>query len=365
MIQSLLTHVPITFGVLIAGYFLGRIRIKGVSLDLAGVLVVAALAGFVLTSSELLGNFLNIYELKEDMDMLSSMGTSLFMSAIGVMTGYSLDLKNMKEIKSMLIGALMVVSAFASMKVIAFIDTDVPYSKLLGALCGALTTTPGLSAVNELPGIVAEDATVGYGSSYLFGVAATVLFVQIITREYKDGNESAKQNGNTSQAALGGLIQIGIAVLLGYLVGGIGFGTFSLGNSGGILFAGIAVGILAKTCLRQKIASAETMGTFRNLGLVMFFVGNGIPAGMSLRDGFEVKIFLYGLLMTIVPIAIGTALARLHNRKVYTAFVVAGGMTSTPAVGVLLQKRCGICLKSYSTAYVSALLTIIILIRAS
>ncbi len=229
----------------------------------------------------------------------------------------------------------------------------------------ALTTTPGLSAVNELPGIVAEDATVGYGSSYLFGVAATVLFVQIITREYKDGNESAKQNGNTSQAALGGLIQIGIAVLLGYLVGGIGFGTFSLGNSGGILFAGIAVGILAKTCLRQKIASAETMGTFRNLGLVMFFVGNGIPAGMSLRDGFEVKIFLYGLLMTIVPIAIGTVLARLHNRKVYTAFVVAGGMTSTPAVGVLLQKRCGICLKSYSTAYVSALLTIIILIRAS
>lgn len=363
LLESFLSPISIAFAVLIVGYFLGRIKVFGISLDLAAVLVVAVAVGYVLTSNEAVRNVLNIPKIKEDMQLFSSLGTSLFVAVIGITTGYSLNLRKAKEIKAILIGMLMVASAFTVMQIVAFLDENVSYSSLLGSLCGALTTTPGLSATNELSNIISEEATIGYGSSYLFGVIATVLFIQIIAREYETIGENENQNANVTQAALGGLIQIGIAVLLGRLIGGIRLGYFSLGNSGGILFAGIILGVIVQMWLPKKIASTKTMETFRNLGLIIFFVGNGIPAGMSFHNGLDVKVILYGALMTITSLITGTILSRLIDRNGCTASVIAGGMTSTPAVGVLLRKRCRIQLSSYSMAYVGALLTIIILIR--
>lgn len=360
-LKSFLSPLPIAFAVLIVGYFFGRIRFYGVSLDLAGVLIVAVAVGYILTSSEFFEKALNISELKGVMKTFSSLGTSLFVSVIGITAGYSLDLHNTKELKAVFIGSLMVASAFPVMKAIAFLDVDVSYSSLLGALCGALTTTPGLSAVNELPNVVVEEATVGYSGAYLFGVIATVLFVQLISRRSGVYDETT-QNTVTGKAALGGLIQIGIAVIFGRIVGSIGFGGFSLGNSGGILCVGIVLGMIIKKLYPQKIATNKTIEIYRNLGLVLFFIGNGIPAGMSFCYAFEVKLILYGALMTIVPIAVGILLSRCMDRENSTASVIAGGMTSTPAIGVLLQKHCRVQLDGYSMAYAGALLTIVVLI---
>lgn len=355
--------LTIVFAVLIAGYFLGRIKIWGISFSLAGVLVIAVAAGYLLSSNELACNMLNISEFRSSMQILSSLGTALFISVIGITTGYSLDLRKPKEIKAVLVGSIMVISAFTMMKILTILDKEVSYSKLLGALCGAMTTTPGLSAVNELNHVVADEATFGYSCTYLFGVMATVLFVQLTTRKTKMAYEEKVQDVITNQAALGGLIQIGIGVLAGRLIGSIGFSGFSLGNSGGMLCVSIILGVIVQLSLPHKTASLKTLGAYRDLGLILFFVGNGIPAGISLINGFDIKIIVYGALMTVIPIMVGVILCKAVDREHPVEPIIAGGMTSTPAIGVLMQKQGCVHLGGYSMAYVGALLTIIILVR--
>lgn len=337
LFESFLSPIPITFTVLVVGYLVGRIRIFGISLDLVGVLAVAVVFGYIITSNDFLRNATDIIALKSNMQLFSSLGTALFVSVIGITTGYSLNLRTTKNIKAILIGALMVTSAFALMNLFILSDKDISCSKLLGALCGALTTTPGLSAVNELKDVIAEEATLGYGCTYLFGVIATVLCVQIITRKSDVVVEKEIQNVYVSRFALGGLLQIGIAVVLGQLVGGIRLGVFSLGNSGGILCVGILVGAIIKRLYPQRSVSAESIEFYRNFGLILFFVGNGIPAGMSFCNNFDLKTIIYGVLMTVVPIVVGIILSKLPQ-----------GLSLSKRIPVTLALYFSIVLRNFS-----------------
>ena len=67
--------------------------------------------------------------------------------------------------------------------------------------------------------------------------------------------------------------------------------------------------------------------------------------------------------MTIVPIVVGYLLNKLIIRCRESATVIAGGMTSTPAIGLLVDKNPQISLGKYSLAYFGALITIVVLIR--
>lgn len=310
ILNSLLSPISIAFAVIILGYYFGRIKIWGISLDLSGVLISAVFVGWFIGAKVPLNNIQNMSEFHKNMKFFSSFGTALFVSVIGITAGYAVDVRRRKDLKAVLIGSFMVASAFVTMKVILLLDSDISFSKLLGSLCGALTSTPGLSAANELTNIITEEATLGYGCTYLFGVTATVLFVQSTIRKscktYYDEIQSA--DSIADRAALGGLIQIGSTTIIGRMLGSIDFFGFSLGNSGGILCMGIVIGLILKKYFRTKIASAKVLANFRNMGLVLFFVGNGIPAGMQLCSEFDIKIVLYGAVMTIVPILLGLLL---------------------------------------------------------
>ena len=289
----------------------------------------------------------------------------MFVSSIGISTGKSLNFCKAGEFKAMLTGSLMVSFSFFTMKVISLIDREISASKLLGALCGALTTTPGLSTACELSNIATEEIMVGYGSTYLFGVTATVLFVQFVTRKEKtvhhqneiiDRNE--KRIGN-----LDVMILVACAIVLGTLFGNIKIFGFSLGNSGGMLCAGIIIGVIAKFFFPNKSIQPLVLTQFRNFGLVLFFVGNGIPAGMELHNGFDLKLLFYGAILTMIPIVVGFLLNKLIIRDRESATVIAGGMTSTPAIGLLVDKNPQISLGKYSLAYFGALITIVVLMR--
>ena len=309
----------------------------------------------------------NVIEYEINMKFFSSFGTALFVSSIGLSTGGILDFRNKKDMKAIAIGSLMVCSAFVAMKTISVVDTNVSESKLLGALCGALTTTPGLSAACELENVVINDIVLGYGCAYLFGVIATVLFVQVISnKDMNSSNMGSKVDElYENKAALYGLLQIGCVVVVGRIIGNIEIANFSLGNSGGMLCVGIAIGIIIKKVKTFNSLTTKALAPFRNMGLVLFFVGNGIPAGMQLTNGVELKVIFYGVLMTMVPIISGTFLYKFFFKDRLPATTIAGGMTSTPAIGVLTEKHNNISLSKYALAYFGALITIIILIRVS
>lgn len=174
-IENLISPLSLVFIVLILGYYLGNIKCWGISLDLSGVLIVAVLFGCVVISNDTINEVIDIRTLKNNMQIYSSLGTALFVSVIGITAGYSFNLRTLKNARAILIGFLMVLSSFMLMKLISVLDKGISYSKLLGALCGALTTTPGLSAITELDAVISGEAMLAYGGTYLLGVIATML----------------------------------------------------------------------------------------------------------------------------------------------------------------------------------------------
>ncbi len=235
--------------------------------------------------------------------------------------------------------------------------------------------TDGIYLINEymkvfsLLGTVLFIAVLGYGSTYIIGVLATVVIVQIITMGKTENVQSIKISSleSSNQYTRGDLLQIALVIVLGSLLGSVNILgiDFTLGNSGGILCIGIVIGSIIYKRYPHKCISKEGITLLRNLGLVFFFVGNGIPAGMQLYNGYSVRILIYGLFMSITPIIICLLVCKILYR--YTAYdtaaIVSGGMTSTPALGVLLQTESKVSYEKYSLAYLGALLTVILIFR--
>lgn len=363
LITTLCHPITVAFLVIAIGLCIGKIKACGISLDLAAVLIVAVVAGYLFSLTTAI---VDTEQLNSYMKMFSMLGTSLFVSVIGIAAGYSLNTKSNGKLSSAVLGMLMVVSAFAGMWIISSIDIGISYSNLLGVLCGALTTTPGLSAICEKSDIVPEEASLGYGSAYLFGVIFTVLTVQIITRKADAvaNTKSCVESKSQSKVIFGGLLQISAVIVLGRLIGEltVPYINFSLGNSGGILCSGILIGYLISKYLKGHCILKGQQSIIRNLGLVLFFVGNGIPAGMQIKNNFSVVSVLVGIVLTVLPIAVGWFICKVILRKSNTdiAAIISGGMTSTPAIGVLSSKT-DVSYDKYSFSYVGALVAVILL----
>ncbi|EKD51197.1 MAG: hypothetical protein ACD_62C00313G0001, partial [uncultured bacterium] len=114
-----------------AGLLLGRIKIKGISLDLSAVLFVALLFGhWGLHVSAI----------------FQTMGLCLFIYAVGVQAGPGFfDSFGKQTLKHILLAVLLVVVA-ALTAWVCFLIYDIDMSMAVGLLTGALTSTPGLAA---------------------------------------------------------------------------------------------------------------------------------------------------------------------------------------------------------------------------
>lgn len=360
------TPTVLLFLVVILGTLLGRFKVFGVSLDLSAILILAIIAGAVISYSFGEGQNSYIDSLKSDMGFLSSLGTALFVAAIGISTGYSTaNGFNFKSLLFVFAGALMVCIGFGVLIVIVRLDRSTDISILCGVLCGALTSTPGLSVVCESDNISSVAATLGYGYAYVFGVLFVVVFVQLLSRGIKKENLSNEysEQGRTEGEKLISVIAVFIAAAVGTMLGKFTIPKvkFSLGTSGGILCVGILAGVIMKRFHKKAAINHDVISVIRSLGLIFFFVGSGVPAGMSMKGYFDVKWILYGFLITAIPVLICFFVCRL------TSFlgikenmcIIAGGMTSTPAIGVLLDKHKSLPIHIYSLTYFGALVSMI------
>ena len=123
------------------------------------------------------------------------------------------------------------------------------------------------------------------------------------------------------------LLALFAAIGIGYAVGQISIGGFSLGV-GAVLFAGLAIGAIAP--------GATPPGLVNSIGLVMFLYGIGIQYGRNFFAGLRGPGLKWNLLGAIgVFVSLGVALAIGRAFGVSTAHALglfAGGMTSTPAL---------------------------------
>lgn len=374
-IDQWLIPIWIVFFVIIVGYLIGKIKVRGISLGISAILIFSLIVGVLLDSFPAIsiGNSVVFHssEWQETMHLLSPLGTALFLSAVGISSGNEFaKIKQKYRFRYFSIGALTVITNFILVKILFLLDGKLDESFLYGVFCGAMTSSPGLAALCEISSQFALRASSGYGGSYFFGVVGVVLFVQLLSGKSSNQKGTLKyvEEAPSGSPALFGLIQISIVVLLGTMLGAfmLPMTRISFGTSGGILICGIILGYWIQKRRPKKVFPQKFTELYRTLGLILFFVGNGIPSGMRLREFFEPYVIVYGLLLTSFPLIFTYCLCRfaLKQDKRTTLSIICGSMTSTPAFGVLSQSgRATADLSVYTSSYIGALIAMVALLN--
>lgn len=345
------------------GYLLGRVTIKGVNLGTAGVFLVALLFGCIFYGA--LGDQTPLYTTNA-LKIVEGLGLMLFVTSVGFIAGPKFFGNLKKNFKTyILLGAVIIVSgalvcagcivlAKATMK-------DIPSGELAsimtGLFSGALTSTPAFSAAKEAVGKDFESyVAVGNGIAYIFGVIGVVLFVQLIPKFVKadmaaeraklaggDGNAEDPAETKSEKKLINidsfGIAPFALASILGLLLGSIKIGAFSLTTTGGYLLIALVFGHFGKVGKINLMPPAATLKVFREFGLMLFLIGAGIAGGAKFIECFQPIYFLYGALMTITPMVIGFLFAKyvLKLSLLNNLGSLTGGMTSTPALGTLIN----------------------------
>ena len=365
-ITTLLSPFNLLFFIIIAGFALGKIRIGKVSLGIAGILFAAILVGFLMNLLETQANIEIIANTQGTMKTFSRLGTSLFVAVIGLQTGFSIKNNSKTSLTAFFIGAVMSIAGVMITLLISPLDKAINYSSLLGILCGALTSTPGLSSVGELIASGNEDAILGYGCSYLLGAVLVVFFAQLFSKNTKIKEANKSKNTSTQSKIYPEMILISTSALLGGILGSLRIPllNISLGNTASTLFIGLILGCIVQKMFISVSISPTVLNSFRNLGLALFFTGTGFSTGVQ-SVNFNIKYVLYGALITLGAILIGWLLCKLFSAKysLYNGFIIAGGMTSSPAYGSLSSQSNESAINHFSFSYFGGLLSLIICIQ--
>ena len=357
------------------------------------VLLVALIYGVAMTflpvmvnaAGETLGNGFQIdtkqiilwsSKLKANFGIVSNIGTALFVTAVGLIAGPKFFRSfNKSTLAYIVLGFVVIVLGAGTAALFAIFDKQCSASMAVGLLTGGLTSTPGFSAGKEVA-MALDGAEIARSEHYhegslplqtiranidyacveahtTFGVLGVVLFVQIVPKILKVNMANEVANFQAANAikipeltkkvtALDpfGFFAFFVAVALGCLIGAIKIPVinFSLGNSGGCLIDGLIVGHFAHIGGVDCRIKKETLNFMRELGLVLFLIGAGVPGGVNFIEKFKWTYFVYGAVMTTVPMIVGYIIARYVFKLsiLNNLGSITGGMTSTPALGTLI-----------------------------
>lgn len=377
-ISNISTLIFVVFAVLMLGYALGRITIKGVSLGDAGVFIVALIAGALFFSMGdnglVFSGSAKPFDFEPGLSIVESLGLVLFVTSVGFIAGPKFFGNFKRNFKSyVLLGLIIIVAGgLAAAGCIglgevfgyggAIEEQDGFVAMIVGLLSGSLTSTPAFSAAKatvaaEYQGLV----SVGHGIAYIFGVIGVVLFVQLVPKLSKANMEEEraklviKEEGE-KKGFVGKLFEIdhmgiaafSLAAILGTVIGqikiplsgdGLSGTCFSLTTTGGCLLVSLIMGHFSRIGKVSIMPTSGTLKLFRELGLVFFLAGAGIPGGAEFVENFDAMYFVYGIIMTICPMIIGFLFAKyvLKLSLLNNLGSLTGGMTSTPALGTLIS----------------------------
>lgn len=295
----------VVFLVAFIGYLVGSIKIRGVELGTAGVLLVALVFGH--------------FGFKVP-DLVRELGLICFVTSVGFIAGPKF-FRNFKiNAKSyILLGFIIIV--VGALTTVAIIEiAGVPSDISVGMMSGALTSTPGLAAAIDATG--SANASVGYGIAYPFGVIGVVLFVQLVPKILKTdmaaeraqfeaaqnvGDDALKKKDKLFIVDEMGLFSFALAIVLGIILAKIviplpGGAEFSLCTSGGPLIAGLILGHFGHAGKISFHVEKSVLECLREFGLALFLIGAGVEAGAGFIEILKeqgVVLFLYGALITL------------------------------------------------------------------
>lgn len=367
------------------GYILGRITIKGISLGTAGVFIVALIYGCIFYKN--LSNEINTDFVGNALKIVDNLGLILFVTAVGFIAGPNFFGNFKKNFKSYVILAIIIILsgglACAGCIMIGRNFTDLNNEEftamLTGILSGALTSTPGFSAAKDAVGNdhLQSIVSVGYAIAYIFGVIGVVLFVQIIPKLTKADMAKEREllaptvKKDTKEKKMFKLIEMdsfgimpfAMAAFFGIIIGSFKFGNFSLSTTGGCLLVSLIFGHFGRIGKFSIMPKDSTLKVFRELGLMFFLIGAGVSGGAKFIQYFDAVYFVYGIIMTVLPMVIGYLFAKyvLKLSLLNNLGSITGGMTSTPALGTLISTAGTENVASaYAATYPVALISVVL-----
>ena len=384
------------FAIIAVGFALGRITVKGISLGDAGVFIVALLFGcffFEQLAAQLPGYT------EKALKIVENLGLILFVTSVGFIAGPKFFGNFKKNFKSYVVLALVVILAggLAAVGCIYFgrgIMGEENYEEftamIVGLLSGSLTSTPAFSAAKATVADIYEGAvSVGHGIAYIFGVIGVVLFVQIIPKISRANmdEERAKLTGASEASEKPaeaqkkfkifdldghGFAAFALAAIVGTFIGmikiplsaqGLSGTCFSLTTTGGCLLTSLVFGHFAHIGPVNVTPKGSTLKIFKELGLILFLVGAGIAGGAEFVELFKFSYFVYGVVMTVVPIVAGFLFAKyvLKLSLLNNLGSLTGAMTSTPALGTLIGvAKTDDVAAAYAATYPIALIAVVL-----
>lgn len=367
------------FAIAIIGYAIGRIQIKGVGLGDAAVFIVALLFGALLydplveqltlatANPEVTVNYTS-----NALKIVESLGLILFVTSVGFIAGPKFFGNLKRNFKSyvvlglviILVGGLSAVGCIYLGRALGETNHEGFTAMVVGLLSGSLTSTPAFSAAKATVAAEYEAlVSVGHGIAYIFGVVGVVLFVQLIPKISKSNMEEERaklvsvsggsddkkeEKKNLIELDEFGLGAFALAAVIGTFVGmikiplsskGLSGTTFALTTTGGCLMTALVFGHFRRVGKISIMPKQATLKVFRELGLMLFLIGAGIPGGADFVKHFDIMYFVYGAIMTIVPLIVGFLFAKyvLKLSLLNNLGSITGGMTSTPALGTLIN----------------------------
>jgi len=394
--NSALSIYFVVFAIAALGYIVGGFSIKGISLGTAGVLLVALIWGILVSyvPEFSIGDAKIVLfdaAIKSKFSLVSGLGTALFVTAVGLIAGPKFfRTMNKSSIVYLLNGIIII--ALGSITALLFLhfDKNLSPEMAVGLMTGGLTSTPGLASAKEAAAAIAgtvsstgalrdpDQLVAGYGIAYIFGILGVVLFVQIIPKILKIDIKKERESfvaasavkiptpkGNLIKLDKFGFFPFFLAIAFGCLIGAIKIPgiNFSLGKSGGTLIAGLIIGHFQHVGRIDCRMPKESLNFFRELGLVLFLIGAGVPGGVNFIANVKVSYFIYGAILTCIPMIAGFLIAKYAFKlKIFNNLgSITGGMTSTPALGTLIQTAgTDEVASAYATTYPIALVAIVL-----
>lgn len=153
------------FLIIALGFILGRIQIKGLSLDVSAVIFIALLFGhFGVVIPKDLGNI----------------GLVLFIFTIGIQAGPGFFDSFKSKGKMLIILTLLIVGSACLTGLVFKFALGIDTPSIVGLIAGALTSTPGLAVA--IDSTQSPAASIAYGIAYPFGVIGVILFVKLLPK---------------------------------------------------------------------------------------------------------------------------------------------------------------------------------------
>ncbi|MFP4449277.1 MAG: aspartate:alanine exchanger family transporter [Bacteroidales bacterium] len=167
--MEFLAHEHVIFFIIVAaGVALGKLKIKGISLDISAVIFVALVFGHY------------GFQVPE---IFQKIGLILFMFSVGIQAGPGF-FDSFKRTGKILISLAFLIIIIASLITITMSYIwDIDFRLAVGLFTGALTSTSGLAAAIE--STQSSLSSIGFGIAYPFGVIGVILFARLSPKLFK------------------------------------------------------------------------------------------------------------------------------------------------------------------------------------